>query len=162
MPSLALAHLLRAAVMKTNLRHRIHDLFSVQLENHAQHAVSAWMLWPNVQEQDFAIGRAAPHTPFLGTEPQRLLLRELLLVRELEFAHLRCARRVILTQRVACPSTRHEDTDQVRMSGEADAEHIPHFALVPVRRRPQMGHSVGRKSILLERSLYAEVLVAIV
>src|SRR5579872_1534138 len=40
--------------------------------------------------------------------------------------------RIILAQRVAFPVERHQDPHQIRMIAEADAEHVKHFALVPV------------------------------
>src|SRR5690348_17582495 len=95
MPGLALSHLLGAAMVKSNLRHRIHDLFSVQLQNDAQNTVRARMLRPDIQEKNFATGPGAPHAPFLRAESKRLLLGSLFVLRKAEFAHLRRPLRVI-------------------------------------------------------------------
>ena len=72
---------------------------------------------------------------FLGIEAQRFLFGFLLVLGKLERAHLGGARRVVLAQRMAFPGLRHQNAAQARVAVEADAEHVPGFALVPGRRR---------------------------
>src|SRR5208283_3579934 len=54
---------------------------------------------------------------------------------------------VILAQRVTLPVFRHQNAPQVRMAGEADAEHIEHLALQPIRRQVHAGCGARFKSI---------------
>ena len=92
---------------------------------------------------------AALHAPLFGAEAQRLLLGLLLLFGQLKRPHLRGARRMVLAQRMTLSSVvRHQDALQVRMPVEDDAEHVPHFALVPVRRRPEARDAVERRAAL--------------
>src|SRR3954466_13483276 len=44
--------------------------------------------------------------------------------------------RIVLPLRKALPVVRHQNPPAIRMAGEIHAEHIPPFALEPVRRRP--------------------------
>ena len=52
MPGLALAHLLRAAVMESDLGHGIDDLLAVELNHNPQDAVRARMLRAEVQKDE--------------------------------------------------------------------------------------------------------------
>ena len=85
-------------------------------------------------------------SPLLGPEAQRLLFRILSCFGELEWARLRRPRRMVLAQRVALPGRRHQDPPQMRMPLEGDAEHVPDFALVPVRGRPEIRHGGERRA----------------
>src|ERR1051325_2613188 len=48
--------------------------------------------------------------------------------------------RIVLALRESLPVLRHQNAAAVGMAREIDAEHVPDFALEPVRRRPQSGH----------------------
>src|SRR5438270_3108702 len=48
--------------------------------------------------------------------------------------------RIVLALRVALPVLGHEDPAPIRVAGEIDAEHVEHFALEPIRRRPDARH----------------------
>ena len=75
---------------------------------------------------------------------QRLLLGFLLSrLGHLKRTHLGRARRMILAQRVAVHVGGMQDPRQMRVAVEDDAEHVPHFALVPVRGRPEVGDRSG-------------------
>ena len=47
-PRLALGHFFGAAMMKTNIRYRIHNILTVQLKNYSENAVCARVLWSDV------------------------------------------------------------------------------------------------------------------
>ena len=136
-PGLALAHLLGAAVMESDLGHGIDDLLAVELNHNAQDTVRARMLRAEVQKDEIAVVTAALHAPLFGAEAQHFLFGFLLLFGKVERPHLSGARGVVLSQRMPCPAPRHQDALQVRVSGKGDSEHVPYFALVPVRRRPE-------------------------
>ena len=144
-PGLALAHLLGAAVVEADLGHRVDDLLAVELQHNAQDAVRARMLRAEVEEDEIAVVAAALHAPLFGAEAQRFLFGLLLLFGKLERPHLGGARRMILSQRMPCPAPRHQDALQVRVAGKGDSEHVPYFALVPVRRRPEVRDAVERQ-----------------
>src|SRR5262252_8209029 len=44
--------------------------------------------------------------------------------------------RIVLALRKPLPVFRHQNTAAIRVAGEVHAEHVPHFALEPVRRGP--------------------------
>src|ERR1035441_3219816 len=50
-------------------------------------------------------------------------------------AHVLLQDAVILAQRVTLPVFRHQNAPQVRVAGEADAEHVEHLALQPIGRQ---------------------------
>src|SRR6058998_1921817 len=56
--------------------------------------------------------------------------------------------RIVLPQGMAHELLVHEQPSQVRMRLEADAEHVPHLALEPVRDRPE-GHGGRNAGIVL-------------
>src|SRR4051812_5073890 len=47
--------------------------------------------------------------------------------------------RIVLALRKTLPIVRHQDAAAIRMADEIDAEHVPHFALQPVRGWPGAG-----------------------
>src|SRR5947209_15736001 len=49
---------------------------------------------------------------------------------------VKAGERVVFAQRMCCPIHRHQDTAQVGMACESDAEKVVHFALVPVSSWP--------------------------
>ena len=52
--SLVLYGLLNAGVQEAHIRHRVDDLFAVQLQQHTQHAMRAGMMRPHVEEHGLA------------------------------------------------------------------------------------------------------------
>ena len=144
MPGLALAHLLRAAVMESDLGHGIDDLLAVELNHNPQDAVRARMLRAEVQKDEIAAVTAALHAPLFGAEAQQFLFSLLLLFGKVERPHLRGARGMVFSQRMSYPAPGHQNALQVRVPGKRNSEHIPHFALVPVRRRPEARDAVER------------------
>ena len=113
MPGLALAHLLRAAVMESNLGHGIDDLLAVELNHDPQDTVRARMLRTKVQKDEIAVVTAALHAPLFGAEAQQFLFGLLLLFGKLERSHLSGARGMILSQRMSCPTPGHQNALQV-------------------------------------------------
>src|SRR6185312_2968337 len=95
--------------------------------------------------------------PLFGVKAQRLLFGLLLVIGELEDAHLRGASGVLLAERMPLPRRRHEDAPEVAVAVEADAEHVPDLALVPARRRPEVGDRWKRRLFTDERNLEADV-----
>ena len=151
MPGLALGHLLGAAVVVADVGHRVDDLLAVELQHHAQHAVGARVLRPDVQEHEVGVLVRRGQPPVLGPEAQGLLLlARPASVGEDEAAHLGGAGRVVLAQRVALPGGRHQDAAQVRVAVEADAEHVPDLALVPVGGRPDAGDAWAATRFVVE------------
>ena len=97
--------------------------------------------------------------PLLGLEAQLLLHLVDELVGQVERAVLGAARRVLLAQRVPLPPGRHEQPVEVGVAGDADAEHVPELALVPVGGGPHAGHRVHARRVLRQRHLEAHVRV---
>src|SRR5262245_3145896 len=62
---------------------------------------------------------------------------------------------------MALPGRRHQDAPQMRVSVEGDAEHVPHLALVPVCRGPDVSDGVERRALAPERHFNTDVLVAL-
>src|SRR5579872_1847479 len=139
-PGLALAHLLRAPMMKADLRNAVNNDFAIELQNNSQHAMSSRMLRTHVQEDEIARCARPLHPPFFGSEPKRFLLGFLLVLWKLEGSHFCCASGMILTQWMPHPTLGHQNTGKVRVAVKNDAKHIPHFAFIPVRRRPDIGN----------------------
>ena len=104
MPGLALTHLFGAAVMESDLGHRIDDLLAVELNHDPQDTVRARMLRPEVQKDEIAVVTAALHAPLFRAEAQQLLFGFLLLFGKLERPHFSGARRMIFSQRMPCPT----------------------------------------------------------
>src|SRR5262245_56807288 len=44
--------------------------------------------------------------------------------------------RIVFALRKSLPVVGHQDASAIRVAGEVDAEHVPHFAFEPVRRGP--------------------------
>lgn len=156
-PRLALGHLLGAAVVKADVGHGIDDALAVELQDDPQDAVRAGVLRTDVEEQEVGAVGLSLEAPVLGPEAQRLLLLLFAIVRELEDAHLGGAGGMLLAQRMALPRRRHEDAPQRAVTLEAHAEHVPGLALVPARRRPEVGGGRQRGSFTDERDLDPDV-----
>ena len=70
-------------MMKPNLGHGIYNLFSVQLKNNTENAMSAGMLRAYIQEKNFAAGpRAHEHDLVFGWGAGRVVLRGQLQLRD--------------------------------------------------------------------------------
>ena len=104
-PGLTLAHLFRPPVMEPDVRHRVDDLFAVELQGDPQHAVRAGVLGADIEEHEIGVIALAAHAPVLRLETQRLLLGQFLLRRQVIRPHLGRARGVVLAQRVAHPAS---------------------------------------------------------
>src|SRR6185312_1342199 len=63
---------------------------------------------------------------------------------------------------MALPCRRHKDPPQMRMSIEDDAKHVPGFALVPVRGRPEIRHRGERRPVAGKWDFDANVRVSLV
>src|SRR6185437_3769972 len=135
-PALALTHLLRAAMVESDIRHSVDDLFAIQLQNNSQHTVSSGMLWADIEKKKVGAVPTATHAPGFGLKAQGLLLALFLLFRQLEWTHLRRTRRVIFPQRVPNPGIWHEQSLEMRMILERDSEPVPDFSLVPIGSGP--------------------------
>src|SRR3990172_8712526 len=64
--------------------------------------------------------------------------------------------RVVFPQRMPFESVVHQDPLQVRMSAEADPEHVPHLALEPVGASPEGSERVDFRVLLVYRNLDAQ------
>ena len=138
------------------------DLLAAQLQHDAQDAVRAGMLRAEVEEHEIVGAVARRQSPALGLEAQRRLLLLDARFGHLKRAHLGGPRRMVLAQRVARPGRGQQDSRQVRVSSEDDPEHVPHFALVPVRGRPEVGDRRERRVVLVERHLDAHVSISVI
>jgi hypothetical protein len=69
---------------------------------------------------------------------------------------------MVFAERVALPGRWHQDAPQMWMSVEGDAEHVPDFALVPVRRGPKVRHGGERGRADGERHFDSNVCVTLV
>src|ERR1041385_3263165 len=139
-PGLSLTHLLGAAMVIPNVGNSIEDLLAVELEHYAKHSMGPWVLRAQIEEHEISLFAAPSQTPLLGTKLERCLLCFLFVFRETEWAHFSRARGMFFAQRMALPGRWHQDPFKVRMSLKRDAKHVPDFALVPIRRRPDTGH----------------------
>src|SRR4051794_229493 len=63
-------------------------------------------------------------------------------------------RRIIFAQRMPFPIERHKNTDQVGMITESDAEHVEHFALIPVGRSPYACYRVDLRIVSAQAALH--------
>ncbi len=55
MPALSFTHFFGAAVMKTDLRHSIYNIFPIQLQNDPQHTMCTGVLRSDIQEHKISI-----------------------------------------------------------------------------------------------------------
>src|SRR5215469_2868567 len=125
------------------------------------HLLGAGMLRTHIEKEEVRILVGPLHPPFLGAETQCLLLGFCLLLRQMEGPHLRRARRVVLAQRMAGPGLGHENSHQVRMAPESNAEHVPNLALVPVGGWPDVGDAVWVRVFSFKWNFDTDVLVAV-
>src|SRR5215813_7660496 len=160
-PRLALAHLFGPAMVIADVRHDVHYLFAAELEREAQHAMRARMLRPQIEEHKIRVLASTLKPPVFRAELQRRLFGLFLLFGQTEWLHLGGARRMFLTQGMTMPGRRRQDASQVRMAGEGDSEHIPHFALVPVGRGPDVSDGFERRALASERHFDPDILVAL-
>ena len=157
MPGLALGHLLGAAMVIADIRHRADDFLAVELQHDTEYAMHRRMVRAHVKEHELGIAGLALHAPVFGLELQGVLFLVLALRVQVQRFELGRAGGVILAQRVALPGRRHENAAQVRVPVEGDPEHVPYFALVPVGVGPYAGGG-GRAQIVVEqRDLEADL-----
>jgi hypothetical protein len=64
--------------------------------------------------------------------------------------------RVVFAQRIAVPVLGHQQTPRIRMAVEGDPEQIPHLALEPVRRGPEIADRRHVRIGTVERHLHAQ------
>src|SRR5687768_2675084 len=140
MPGLALAHFFSAAMVKADIGHGVDDFLAIELQYDAKDAMHARVVRSQIEKHEVGTIVRAPHSPLFRMKAQRLLLGVLLVLRQAERLHLGSACRMILLQWMACPGGREQDSAQVRVASEDDAEHVPYFALVPIRCRPDVGN----------------------
>ena len=119
------------------------------------------MLGTEVQENEIRAVPFTAHAPFFRTEAQRLLLGHFFLVRQLIGPHLRRASRMLFAQRVTDPGLRHQNPFKVRVTVKSDAEHVPHFALVPIGCRPDARDTRQRNLVLRKGYLDTQIFVSI-
>src|SRR5207253_1034013 len=60
--------------------------------------------------------------------------------------------RIVFSQRMTDELLVSQNALQVRVSSESDAEHVPHFALEPVRARPERRLRIDLRVVLLQRN----------
>ena len=161
MPGLTLAHLLGAAVVITDIRYAVDDLFAVQLQNNAERTMRRWVVRTEVEEHEVLVVGAALHAPLFRFKGQRLHLQILFGFGQLKRREFGSARRVIFTQRVTFPGLRHHDAAQVRVTVESNAKQIPGFTLIPVSVREQFGEGRYVQVVFCQRHLQHDVAVTI-
>ena len=160
-PGLTLAHLLGAAVVITDIRYAVDDLFAVQLQNNAERTMRRWVVRTEVEEHEVLVVGAALHAPLFRFKGQRLHLQILFGFGQLKRVELGGARRIIFTQRVTFPGRRHHDATQVRVTIEGNAKHFPGFTLIPVGVGEQFGEGRQMQIVFRQRHLEHDVAVAI-
>ena len=137
----------------------VDDLLVAEADDDAERPVGGAVLRADVEVHERGVVLGARQVPLLGLEAQLLLHLVGELVGQVEGAVLGAARRVLLAQRVALPPRRHEQPVEVGVAGDADAEHVPELALVPVGGGPHAGHRVHARLGLRQRHLEAYVRV---
>ena len=139
---------------------QVDDLLVAQADDDAERPVGGAVLRADVEVHERGVVLGARQAPLLGLEAQLLLPLVGQLVGQVEGAVLGAARRVLLAQRVPLPPRRHQQAMEVGVAGDADAEHVPELALVPVGGGPHAGHRRPRcGSVLRQRHLEAHVRV---
>src|SRR5690349_17512767 len=137
MPRLTFRHFLSTPMVKSDIRYRINNIFSIELKNDPKYAVCSRVLRTDIQEHEIRIFTLRLQSPFFGTELQRCLFAILFFIKQSEWSHFRCTCGMFLAQRITLPRLWHEDSFQVWMSVEANAEHVKHFTFVPIGIRPE-------------------------
>src|SRR6185437_1821415 len=87
------------------------------------------------------------------------LFRFLLVLRQVKPAHFGGSSRMIFPQRMALPGRRHQDSAEMRMAVEGDAEQVPRFAFVPVGCRPNLSDGLEGRGRSFQRNLEADVFI---
>ena len=126
----------RAAVMESDLGHRIDDLLAVQLNYNPQDTVCTRMLRSEVQKDEVASVTAAL-MPTLRGGTAATPVPVLLLFGKVKGPHLSGARGMVFSQWMPYPASRHQYALQVGVPGKRYSEHVPYFTFVPIRRRPK-------------------------
>ena len=144
-----LAEFFNAAVQVADHAVRAEDLFAVELQDYAQHAVRGGVLRPHVQDE------------FGGIEEG---LRPSLIVRSRSPGSPEpsgCPLRgwCVLAQREPGPFVRQEDAAQIGVAIELHSEHIEDLAFQPVRRGVQV-HAAAGAFAILDPDLHADALIA--
>ena len=160
-PGLTLAHLLGAAVVITDVRYAVDDLFAIQLQNNTECTVGRRVVRTEVEEHEVLVVGAALHAPLFRFEGQRFHLQILLGFGQLKRIEFGSARRIVFTQRVAFPGRRHHDAAQIRVAIEGHAKHFPGFTLIPVGVGEQFGESRQMQIVFRQRHLEHDVAVAV-
>jgi hypothetical protein len=106
------------------------------LQDQAQDAMGSGVRRTEIEEHEIGCPARTRHPPLFGTKLERLFFGFLFLLGQMETPHFRGAGGMILPERMADPGRRHQDSPQMRMALEGDAEHVPDFALIPARGRP--------------------------
>ncbi len=119
-----------------NVRHTVDDVLTVELKHKTDNPVRRRVVRSKVQEHVLGRIRFAGQPPLLRVEFQRAELTILDLVTHLEPVHFGSPGWMIFTQRMPNPGRRRVNASQARMSLDVDAEHVPHFPLMPVSSRP--------------------------
>ena len=135
----------------------VDDLLVAQADDDAERPVGGAVLRADVEVHERGVVLGARQAPLLGLEAQLLLHLVGELVGQVEGAVLGAAGRVLLAQRVPVPPRRHEQAVEVGVAGDADAEHVPELALVPVGGGPHAGHRVHLRLVRRQRHLEAHV-----
>jgi hypothetical protein len=148
--------------MTPAIQHGIDNLLAVELEHDAQDAMRSGMLRSEIEKHEVHILTLPFHAPFLGMKLQGFLFLLFFVGRQSEWLHVRRAGGMVFPKWVTFPSGRHQDPSQVWMTVNADAKHVPDFALVPVRRRPNVGDGRKRGRFAFERHLDAHIFVSLV
>ena len=160
-PGLALAHLLGAAVVVTDIRHAVDDLFAIQLQNNAEGTVRGRVVRTEVEEHEVLVVGAAFHAPLFRFESQRFHLQILFGFGQLKRIEFGGARRVVFTQRVAFPGRRHHDATQIWVAIEGNTKHFPGFTFIPVGVGEQFGEGWQMQIVFRQRHLEHDVAVAV-
>jgi hypothetical protein len=68
---------------------------------------------------------------------------------------------VFFAKWMAHPAVRHQDAFEMGMTVETDPEHVPHFALIPIGRRPDACATRQRQPVTRERNLKAQIFISV-
>ena len=163
-PGLALAHLLGAAMVEADVAAPASTISSPSsCSDDAQHAVRAGVLRAEVEEHEVEVLAALRCRPqSSGRNCKLLLLAALPLGRACRTGSISVAR-AGCSLRSGWPS--HQGGIRMRRRcgwpSNADAEHVPHLALVPVGGRPEVGDGRHGRVLALQRDLDPHVVVAL-
>ena len=143
--------------MEADIRNDIDNVFTAELQDQSQDAVSPGMLGTDVQEHEVGVLALGFHPIFCGIELQVILLLFLVVVGELKAFHVGGPGRVFFPEGMTFPGFGHQDPPQVWMAGKTDAEHIVDFPFIPVSGGPDVDDALHFRVVGVQSGFDADI-----